>query len=169
MNRFQRRSGCDFSCDCCSSDTTDSDGHWSRRQGGNLAMVTRERKVLANVSIRLNKPVQGAVTRTTLLQIVITLTKRAGWSFGTCVSIFWKSSVQGQGWSEGQGKWEKCELLSRLVGIEVWVDTFRRNPKKKVHAVEESTIASQVGSQDTINAVKANPLTSRSIHEVSFL
>ena len=41
-------------------------------------------------------------------------------------------------------------MLSKLVGILVRVDTCRRRPKKKVHSVEESTTASQVGSQDTI-------------------
>ena len=46
----------------------------------------------------------------------------------------------------------KVRMLSRLVGIVVRVATFCRNaPKKKVHAVEESsTTASQAGSQDTI-------------------
>ena len=33
VDRFQRRSGCDFSCDCRGSDTAHSDGHWSSGQG----------------------------------------------------------------------------------------------------------------------------------------
>ena len=65
----------------------------------------RERQELANVTIRLSKLVQGAVTRTTLLQTVLTLTKRAEnvemlviWQ--VCVDLL-ELPAQGQGWSEG--------------------------------------------------------------------
>ena len=44
--------------------TPDSDGHWS---SGNLARVTRERKVLTNVTIKLSKHVHDAETRIPLL------------------------------------------------------------------------------------------------------
>ena len=62
------------------------------------------------------------------------------------VSIFWNSSAQGQGWSEGQGRWQRCTCCQDL--LELWRSS--QCPKKKVHAVEESTTASQAGSQDTI-------------------
>ena len=66
-------------------------------------MAARDRKELANVTIRLSKRVPGAETLITLLQTVVTLTKRAesvekGWSLGKCVSLFWNSSAQGQWW-----------------------------------------------------------------------
>ena len=77
VNRLQRRSGFDFSCDCRCSVTADTDGHWSSGQGGDQARVVRDRKELANVTIRPSKRVPGAETRITLLQTVLTLTKRA--------------------------------------------------------------------------------------------
>ena len=33
VDRLQRRSGCDFSCDCRCSVTADTDGHWNSGQG----------------------------------------------------------------------------------------------------------------------------------------
>ena len=44
----------------------------------------------------------------------------------------------------------KVRMLSRLGGIVVRTDMSSQCPKKKVHAVEESTTASQAGSQDTV-------------------
>ena len=38
---------------------------------------------------------------------------------GRCVSIFWNYSAQGQWWSEGQGRWQRCECCQGLVGIVV--------------------------------------------------
>ena len=50
-----------------------------------------------------------------------------------------------------RAKEARVRMLLRLVGIVVRVDLMSSQcPKKKVHAVEESTTASQVGSQDTI-------------------
>ena len=64
--------------------------------------------------------VPGAETPITLLQTVLTLTKRAEnvemlviWQV-----IFWNSSAQGQGWSEGQGRWQRCECCQDL--LELW-------------------------------------------------
>ena len=34
------------------------------------------------------------------------------------VSIFWNSSAQGRGWSEGQGRWQRCECCQDL--LELW-------------------------------------------------
>ena len=47
---------------------------WARR---NQARVARDRKELANVTIRFSEHVSGAETRITHLQTVLTLTKRA--------------------------------------------------------------------------------------------
>ena len=104
-------------------------------KGGNQARVARDRKELANVTIRLSKHVPGAETLITLLQTVLTLTKRAE-NVGRLV--IWHVRV------------EECECCQNVLEL-VRVDTSSQCPKKKVHAVEESsTTASQVGSQDTI-------------------
>ena len=124
------------------------------------------KKELANVTIRLSKHVAGAETRITFLQTALTLTKRAEnverfviWQ--VCVSIFWNSSAQGgQGWSEGQGRWQRCECSKICWSCGESGEMSSQCPKKKVHAVEESTTASQAGSQDTImvGSVEATPM-----------
>ena len=39
-------------------------------------------------------------------------------SSGKCVPIFWNSSAQGQGWSEGQGRRQRCECCQNV--LELW-------------------------------------------------
>ena len=89
---------------------------WTLEQwaSGNQARV-RDRKELANVTIRLSKHVSGAETRITLLQTVLTLTNRAE---SVERLIFWNSAAQGQGWSEGQGRRQRCECCQDL--LELW-------------------------------------------------
>ena len=102
--------------------------------------MVRYRKELANATIRLSKHVPGAETRITLLQTVHTLTKRA--ENVERLVIWHVVSV------------DPLELLSpraRAVRRErEFGHMSSQCPKKKVRAVEESTTASQAGSQDTI-------------------
>ena len=116
--------------------------------------MVRDRKELANGTIRLSKHVSGAETRITLQQTVFTLTKRAEHVERL---VIWQARVDllellsprprvvrrargcGKGANAAQTCWncgESGHLSSQC-------------PKKKVHAVEESTTASQAGSQDT--------------------
>ena len=110
---------------------------------------------MANVTIRLSKHVQGAETRITLLQTVLTLTKRAenvGRSvmWQVCVDLLELLSPTPRVVRRAR-EVAKVRMLPRLVGTVVRVDTCRRCvTKKKVHAGEESTTASQAGSRDTI-------------------
>ena len=85
--------------------------HWA---SGNQARVVRDRKELANVTIRLSKHVSGAETRITLLQTVLTLTNRAE---SVERLVFWNSSAQGQGWSEGEGRWQRCECCQDFLEL----------------------------------------------------
>ena len=123
--------------------------HWAR---GNQAKVVRDRKELANVTIRLSKHVPGAETRLTLLQTVLTLTKRAEnverlviWQ--VCVDPLELLSPRPRAVRRAQ-EVAKVRMLSKLVGIVMGMSS--QCPKKKVHSLEESTTASQAGSQDTI-------------------
>ena len=70
-----------------------------------------------------NNQTQRACFRCGYTDHTSTLTKRAGnverlviWQ--VCVSIFWNSSTQGQEWSEGQGRWQRCECCQDL--LELW-------------------------------------------------
>ena len=98
---------------------------------------------------------QGAETRITLQQTVLTLTRRADnversviWQ--VCVDLLELLSPKPRVVAR-RAKEAMVRMLPRLVGIVVRVDHMSSQcPKKKVHAVEESTTASQVGSQDTI-------------------
>ena len=87
---------------------------------GNLAKVARERKVLANITIRISKLVQGAVTRITLLQIALTSTKRAEnverlvvWQ--VCVDLLELLSPRPR---VVRRTWEVCECCQDL--LELW-------------------------------------------------
>ena len=124
---------------------------WTR---GDQARVARDRKQPANVTIRLSKRVLGAETLITLLQPVLTLTKRAEnverlviWQ--VCVDPLELLSPRPRAARKAK-EVAKVRMLSKLVGIVVRVDMSSQCSKKKVHSVEESTTASQAGSQDTI-------------------
>ena len=113
--------------------------------------MARDRKELANVTIKLSKHVPGAETLITLLQTVLTLTKRAEileklviWQ--VCVDPLELLSPRPRAVRRAQ-EVAKVRMLSKLVGIVVGMSS--QCPKKKVHSVEESTTASQAGNQDT--------------------
>ena len=131
MNRFQRRSGCDFSCDCRCSVTADTDGHWSSGQGKITQRVVRDRKELANATIKLNMHVPGAETRITLLQTVFTLTQRAE---NVERLVIWQACVDllsPRPRVRRAREMAKVRMLPRLVGIVVRVDTCRRNAPRR--------------------------------------
>ena len=111
--------------------------------------MARDRKELANVTIRLSKHVPGAETLITLLQTVLTLTKRAEnverlviWS-GTPQPKA-KGGQKGKGGGKGANAVKTCWICGESGHMS------SQCPKKMVHAVEESTTASQAGSPDTI-------------------
>ena len=101
----------------------------------NQAKGVRDRKVLANATIRLGKLVQGAVTRITLLQIALALTERAEnverlviWQ--VCVDLLELLSPRPTVVRRAR-EVAKVRLLSRLVGIVVRVDTCRRSVPRR--------------------------------------
>ena len=102
---------------------------------GNQARVTRDRKLLANATIRLSKHVPGAATRVTLLQIVLALTKRAEnverlviWQ--VCVDLLELLSPRPRVVRRTR-EVAKVQMLSKLVGTVVRVDTCRRNAPRR--------------------------------------
>ena len=131
VDRLQRRSGCDFSCDCRCSVTADTDGHWSSGQGD----IGQRWQGIANVAIRLSKHVSGAETRITLLQTVLTLTKRsenAGrfviWQ--VCVDLLELHSPRPRAVRRAR-EVARVRMLSKLVGIVLKVDTCRRSVPRR--------------------------------------
>ena len=135
MDRFQRRSGFDFSCDRRGSDTTDSDGHWSRRQGKIWQRWQGSKRCWPTSQSHSGKPVQDAVTRITLLQMALTLTRRAEkcGKVGQLASVCRSSGTpqaKAKGGEKG-GEVAKVRMLSRLVGLVVRVDTCRRNAPRR--------------------------------------
>ena len=120
----------------------------------NQARVVRDRMGLANVTIRLSKHVPGAETRITLLQTVLTLTKRAEnverlviWQ--VCVDLLERLSPRPRVVRRAR-EVAKVRMLPRRVGIVVSGHMSLQCPRKKVHAVEESTTANHALFQDTI-------------------
>ena len=65
--------------------------------------LARDRKELANVSIRLSKYVPGAEHGSHFCKLTNVPKMWKGWSSGKCVSIFWNSSAQGHGGQNGKG------------------------------------------------------------------
>ena len=126
---------------------------WAR---GNQARVARDRKELANVTIRLSKHVPGAETLITLLQTVLTLTKRAEnverlviWQ--VCVDPLELLSPRPRAVRKGKGGGKGANAARTCWNCGESGHMSSQCPKKKVHSVEESTTASQAGSsQDTI-------------------
>ena len=115
----------------------------------------RDRKELANVTIRLSKHVPGAETRITLLQTVLTLTKRAEnverlvvWQ--VCVDLLELRSPKAKGGQKGKGGGKGASAAKTCWNCGESGHMSSQCSKKKVHVVEESTTASQAGSQDTI-------------------
>ena len=111
--------------------------------------MVRGRKELANVTIRLSKHVPGAETRTTLLQTVLSLTKRAekcgkvGHLASVCRSSgtpqpMAKGGQKAAGGGKGVNAAKKCWNCGESGHMS------SQCTKKKVHSVEESA------KQDTI-------------------
>ena len=101
----------------------------------NQARVVRDRKELANVTIRLSKHVPCAETRITLLHTVLTLTKRAEkverlviWQ--VCVDLLELLSPRPRVVTRAR-EVAKVRMLPRLVGIVVRVDTCRRSVPRR--------------------------------------
>ena len=122
---------------------------------GKSGKVARDRKELANVTIRLTKHVPGAETVITLLQTILTLTKRAemwkGWSFGKCVSSSGTHQPKAKGGQKNKGGGKSANAVKTCWNCGESGHMSSQCTKKKVHVVEESsTTASQAGSQDTI-------------------
>ena len=126
VDRFQRRSGCGFSGDCRCSVTADTDGHWSGGQGKIRRKSGKGGKGSKGPGKRNNQTQQacsrcGNTDHTfcklfSFLQHVPKI--RKGWSSGKCVSMIWNSSAQDQGWSGGQGRWQRCKCCQDV--LELW-------------------------------------------------
>ena len=135
MKRCQRRSGCDFSF-VAVDHTQPTPMDLGALGKGKMAKVARERKVLGNVAIKLSKHVQGAATRITLLQTALTLTRRAEkvgrlviWQ--VCVDLLELLNPRPRVVARRAKEEERVQMLSRLVGIVVRVDTCRRNAQRR--------------------------------------
>ena len=88
----------------------------------------------------------------TLLQIVLTLTKRAE-TVGHLASVCRSSGTpqpQAKGGQKGKGGGKGTNAAKTFGNCGESGHMSSQCPKKKVHAVEQSTTASQAGSQDTI-------------------
>ena len=116
--------------------------------------MAREAKVVANAKTKRSKHARDVVTRITLQQIALTLTKRAenvekvGHLSSAC-----RSAGPPQPKSKSCGKKGKGGVGARAAKT-CWACGESRHfslqcPKKNVHAVEESGTGSQVGSQET--------------------
>ena len=155
VDRLQRRSGCDFSCDCRCSVTADTDGHWSSGHGEIRQGWQGIEKSWQRYKISLSKHVPGAQTQITLLQTVLTLTKRAE---NVEMLVIWQVSVdllelrspKAKGGQKGKGGGKGANAAKTCWNCGESGRMSSQYPKKKVHAVEESTTADQAGSQDTI-------------------
>ena len=121
----------------------------------NQASVVRDRKELANVTIRLSKHVPGAEARITLLQTVVSLTKRAEnverlaiWQ--VCVDLLDFLSPRARAVRRAR-ELAKVRMLPRLVGTVARVDTCRRSvPRRRSTRWENPPLQVRAGSQDTI-------------------
>ena len=120
--------------------------------------MVRDRKELANVTIRLSKHVPGTETRITLLQLVLTLTKRVenvenvGHLASVCVCVCRSSGTpqpKAKGGQKGKGGGKGANVVKTFWNCGE-SGHMSQCPKKKVHAVEESTTASHGGSEYTI-------------------
>ena len=117
------------------------------------AGVARERKVLANVSIKRSKHVQGAETRITLQQTVFTLTRRSEnversviWQ--VCVDLLELRSPRPRMVARRAKEEARVRMQPRLVGTAARVATCHHSvPRRRCM---RSTTASQVGSQNTV-------------------
>ena len=118
--------------------------------------MTRDRKELAIVTIRLSKHVLGAETLITHLQTALPLTKRAEhverlviWQ--VCVDLLQFLSPRATGGQIGKGGGKGANAAKSCWNCGESGHMSPQCPKKKIHSVEESTTASQAGSsQDTV-------------------
>ena len=116
--------------------------------------MARDRKELANVTIRLSKHVPGAETLITLLQTALTLTRRAENVERLVIWQVCRSSgtpqpkANGGQKCKGGGKGANAAKTCWNCGENVHMSS--QCPMKKVHSVEASTTASRAGSHDTI-------------------
>ena len=125
---------------------------WARR---NQARVARDRKELANVTIRLSKHVPGAETRITLLQTAFTQTKRAEkcGKVGHLASVCRSSGTpqpKAKGGQKGKGGGKGANAAKTCWNCGESGHMSSQCPKKKVRSVEESTASQAGSSQDTI-------------------